>query len=237
MNQLKKYIVALTNLYGFVHKEKVMTIYNSQNTVQIKMSDIDQLLNNLPKDLEQAFVMTHGEYFLHEVILEFDEFNILLNKKKDKPHYIPNKNELLKYVDEDYFEKTKAYNKLLNYVKKNFFNGNQEKAEYLLEDIHDTLEADINMQMIFDIFNNQGISFNDMEQANEVIGMIMTFANNIRIWENNGHTPHEIFETYEKPNLKPLPDKVFEIKREKVGRNDPCPCGSGKKYKKCCLKK
>ena len=21
---------------------------------------------------------------------------------------------------------------------------------------------------------------------------------------------------------------------EKIGRNDPCPCGSGKKYKKCC---
>jgi preprotein translocase subunit SecA len=21
--------------------------------------------------------------------------------------------------------------------------------------------------------------------------------------------------------------------QEKVGRNDPCPCGSGKKYKKC----
>lgn len=29
------------------------------------------------------------------------------------------------------------------------------------------------------------------------------------------------------------------VKREgpKVGRNDPCPCGSGKKYKKCCLNK
>ncbi|MCU7958732.1 MAG: UPF0149 family protein [gamma proteobacterium symbiont of Bathyaustriella thionipta] len=24
-------------------------------------------------------------------------------------------------------------------------------------------------------------------------------------------------------------------KQPKVGRNDPCPCGSGKKYKKCCL--
>lgn len=24
------------------------------------------------------------------------------------------------------------------------------------------------------------------------------------------------------------------VKSEKVGRNDPCPCGSGKKYKKCC---
>jgi hypothetical protein len=26
------------------------------------------------------------------------------------------------------------------------------------------------------------------------------------------------------------------VKSEKIGRNDPCPCGSGKKYKKCCGK-
>lgn len=26
------------------------------------------------------------------------------------------------------------------------------------------------------------------------------------------------------------------VKGEKIGRNDPCPCGSGKKYKKCCSK-
>jgi len=26
-----------------------------------------------------------------------------------------------------------------------------------------------------------------------------------------------------------------KAKHEKIGRNDPCPCGSGKKYKKCCL--
>ncbi len=30
------------------------------------------------------------------------------------------------------------------------------------------------------------------------------------------------------------PQQPF-ISEEKVGRNDPCPCGSGKKYKKCCL--
>lgn len=27
---------------------------------------------------------------------------------------------------------------------------------------------------------------------------------------------------------------VVKTKSQKVGRNDPCPCGSGKKYKKCC---
>jgi uncharacterized protein YecA (UPF0149 family) len=27
-------------------------------------------------------------------------------------------------------------------------------------------------------------------------------------------------------------DKLLE---EKLGRNDPCPCGSGKRFKRCCL--
>ncbi|WP_440957053.1 DUF1186 domain-containing protein [Methanosarcina sp. Mfa9] len=37
---------------------------------------------------------------------------------------------------------------------------------------------------------------------------------------------------------KRIPDKLKRmLKPEKVGRNDPCPCGSGKKYNKCCMKK
>ena len=33
--------------------------------------------------------------------------------------------------------------------------------------------------------------------------------------------------------LNPPKTKIAE---KKVGRNDPCPCGSGKKHKKCCGK-
>ena len=44
------------------------------------------------------------------------------------------------------------------------------------------------------------------------------------------------------------PEDISDIKRllahnvpmtdkPKAGRNDPCPCGSGLKFKKCCLKK
>jgi methionyl aminopeptidase len=29
----------------------------------------------------------------------------------------------------------------------------------------------------------------------------------------------------------------MKMKPDKIGRNDPCPCGSGQKYKKCCLAK
>ena len=39
----------------------------------------------------------------------------------------------------------------------------------------------------------------------------------------------------EEEELLKKTDKVAPLKaEEKVKRNDPCPCGSGKKYKKCC---
>jgi SEC-C motif-containing protein len=33
---------------------------------------------------------------------------------------------------------------------------------------------------------------------------------------------------------KPLPKRPVVHRGPKAGRNDPCPCGSGKKFKKCC---
>ncbi len=33
-----------------------------------------------------------------------------------------------------------------------------------------------------------------------------------------------------------VPEKPTVREEPKIGRNDPCPCGSGKKYKKCCGK-
>jgi uncharacterized protein YecA (UPF0149 family) len=31
------------------------------------------------------------------------------------------------------------------------------------------------------------------------------------------------------------PEELLVRAAPKIGRNGPCPCGSGKKYKKCCL--
>mgnify|MGYP000878837993 CR=1 FL=1 len=57
-------------------------------------------------------------------------------------------------------------------------------------------------------------------------------------WKNtprpafDGKTPAEAMED----GQGIVPDKVETFRREepRVGRNDPCPCGSGKKFKKCC---
>ncbi|BEP30328.1 YecA family protein [Helicovermis profundi] len=237
MNQLTEYIIALSNLYGLVHKDKVMDIFNRQNEYQITLSDVEEFLDNPLKELKNVFICSHQDYFVHEAILENNEFELLLKKKDDKPYYVPVKDELLKYVDESYFEKSKEYNNLLSYLQKNFFKGDEEKAEWICEDIHGFCEFGLDMQTILDAFIGRNITFKDMNQINEVIQLVMELSNNIRIWENNGYTPKEIFEKFEKPNLKSLPDKPFSVKKNKIGRNDPCPCGSGKKYKKCCLGK
>ena len=35
--------------------------------------------------------------------------------------------------------------------------------------------------------------------------------------------------------IEPTPAQMSRRPLPRVGRNDPCPCNSGKKFKKCCL--
>jgi hypothetical protein len=39
------------------------------------------------------------------------------------------------------------------------------------------------------------------------------------------------------PEFEPEVDDYFEPRAKKISRNDPCPCGSGKKFKRCCIDK
>ena len=61
-------------------------------------------------------------------------------------------------------------------------------------------------------------------------------------WEKEHHVPEEKEDEDEWDDIEPkgraflAKDTAPHIRSApKVGRNDPCPCGSGKKYKKCCL--
>ncbi|MGF7185306.1 hypothetical protein GGQ84_001392 [Desulfitispora alkaliphila] len=241
------YAISLTHLYGLVHKDKVVEIYNSQNEDKIDGQAISDIMKEVPKELKDNFVEIHKDYFVAESILEFRDFDEQLRQSKGKPYYIPEKMELLKYKDELYFEENKQYKALKFYLAKNLLDGDDYKAEMLSEDIQGVCQFGFSVNKIFDIFNNRNVNFKSEEQVNEVMQLVMDLANNTRLWENNGHTPQEIFEKYEKPHLRPLPKEPFEFKGseesnvisfktgKKVGRNDPCPCGSEKKYKKCCL--
>jgi len=77
--------------------------------------------------------------------------------------------------------------------------------------------------------------FKSFEEVQSIVGKLTAFANAIPRWNLKGWSSEEIFRTYEQPHLKPLPSQSFKPGAfvPKVGRNDPCPCGSGKKYKNC----
>ena len=60
---------------------------------------------------------------------------------------------------------------------------------------------------------------------------------------NMGTHAHRALLCFDKPTMfwweSPSGKRIltFRAEQPRVGRNDPCPCGSGNKYKKCCLRK
>ncbi len=62
------------------------------------------------------------------------------------------------------------------------------------------------------------------EDFEEVAGMFFALSNRIPRWSNKGHSPEELFRA----------ERVQRVRPKMPGRNDPCPCGSGRKYKVCC---
>ena len=82
------------------------------------------------------------------------------------------------------------------------------------------------------ILDSHNFIFDGEKQLQDFINLIMIAKNNTRIWENNGYTPSELHEIISKRNENIV--KFPTLQRPQIGRNDPCPCGSVKKYKKCC---
>jgi preprotein translocase subunit SecA len=61
------------------------------------------------------------------------------------------------------------------------------------------------------------------------------------VWNisNAMHAEYDRFQEQQEAAQAPQGErtvKTIKLEKPKVGRNDPCPCGSGKKYKKCCGK-
>ncbi len=82
----------------------------------------------------------------------------------------------------------------------------------------DSLEADSEVSLAYDM----ELLYKNMVDAKA------EWLYNLPEWEPL-LTPERRKELYrEQKNSKTV------VKGPKIGRNDPCPCGSGKKYKKCC---
>ncbi len=254
MQIIKSYIIALTNLYGIIDKGRVIKIYNKQNDNKISDIIIDDD-NNVHSgeiviseaELEKCFIYIDDSHFVHEAVFEYDGgVGALIMAKAGKPYYIPKKKDLLKFTDPYYHEISDQYTTLYEYINKKMLKNNSKLASSLSYDIYISIQCGVSTQELFDLFSERDIEIKDFNQAQDLSYLIMELKNNTRIWENNGHTPSEIFELFEKQKLTPFSKPLFTTLSpkltvirgsKKIGRNGPCPCGSAKKYKNCCLDK
>lgn len=229
---LDEYAAAAVSLYGVIRLSDFVEIFNTQNERQIDVKEV--------KDTLSFYAQQEGGYlFWQEYLVEanfaeddFEAVPLLINEIGRKPRYLPERKEFLKYANFDYFEITPQYITLQKHVRS--LVKDQDTVYQILDEFNELCLAEALPDQFFRVLFSHGVNFKSNQEANIMAQLIMEVSNHTRLWQNNGHTPDELY--------KRKPGKILTFPGMKAtaavltGRNDPCPCGSGKKYKNCCGK-
>ncbi len=232
------YISGLSNFYGMVTIAEVVRLYNEYNEADISVQDMEDVFQTF--SIRPQITQLYDGYLVNDFLLEEDEFELLSeNIHALTISYIPSEEEILAYADDMYYEWTPELDKLERYLTEAFEALSEEDIHQLVEDIQLAITMEDSFQDIFDLFEGYELKFSSLEQVEEIGQLITDVVNNTRLWSNRGYTPKELHALNGSPLQEP-PEieapKQEPIRVQKIGRNDPCPCGSGKKYKKCCGK-
>lgn len=95
-----------------------------------------------------------------------------------------------------------------------------------------------------DIAMARDFSAEGRKQTFDALSYFIGKGGNMDIADGDGLTARSVASRVQKlvPELRPLlgisddARNIGKVGAKKVGRNDPCPCGKGKKYKQCCGK-
>jgi hypothetical protein len=154
--------------------------------------------------------------------------------RKDLDFFPFSKEQLLKAGEPGFVDQTKGFRQFVHFLIQNY-EITKEEAELIAEECVYATRIDHGPKDIFSFLQSR-LEFADLDSIQACMEKVIHLMNDTRQWILKGYTSNELFEQ-EKKLLKPiqtLPTKPGE--KKKIGRNDPCPCGSGKKYKKCCGK-
>lgn len=233
-----QYILACVNLYGFIEHPDLLRIYNEQNERALSGIELRTVLTNLeyPNPLVKYNVSLYKDAFVHKEIEGLRFNGGFFQSIQGKPLYVPEKEELLRYADKSYYEKTSHQEKLASMMTKDFFGGSTLLVKEEIDSIVRQLKVvELDFNDFIKRFSGRFI-WENTKHIEEYIQVLTMIANTTRIWVNRGYTPQELAQM-EKHYLQQVKKNELQvIDGGKVGRNDSCPCGSGKKHKKCCGK-
>ncbi|MFP4371213.1 MAG: YecA family protein [Halanaerobium sp.] len=242
-NRLLQFARGLLAYYGALSFMQLIEFYDFYFEVETEPEKIHHFL----KLINEAFLNTFDieyfdHYYLYSGVFNPEEIIREIKMRPQIDYYKPAKKDILYAGKHDREKLNFSQQKFRKILLKDFSLSEDE-----VEEIIWTMMLDIkNDRRTIEIIQELGakLEFDVFEQAQDFFQEMNEFHNNTRLWILKGHTPNEIMEE-ERKHLRPLPKNEYQfsshvdqvVKGEKVGRNDPCPCGSGKKYKKCCLGK
>lgn len=226
-----RYVTAAVNLYGVCTPELLLDIYNGQNDQSLNMADLMKITYfHLSRMQHYLYIDGYlaSQYFESD---NLNELHDLLKRIQNKPRYIPRKEEFLKYSESHYYEMTPQLLQLRLFIL-NQLCDNAKLVDEILDDIQLACSMEEPLQEIVNELERRDILFDSMDQVKRFASLITEVYNHTRLWSNCGHTPAELGALSGGKANRLIPGQ--RIAPDKVGRNDPCPCGSGKKFKKCC---
>lgn len=186
MNLLTEYIVALANLYGIIHKDKVKEIYNSQTSSHLNGILINIKINRI--SLFKNGVSFNSPYFESKIVNRIISREELLEQQKEQPFFLPQKEKLLNYVDFYYEMHLESYQNLRAFIYDKYFLGDDPKAEDLLRDIYITAKTNMDPRLMMMNLKSSGID--DVSDA--LLMLIGELVVNVRSPLCNGYTLKEI---------------------------------------------
>lgn len=227
--KLRKYTLAAIHLYGMIEVDQFKDLYEKYEgeTFDLKLYfdwlALDSYLER-PYDYMDGYIVAECLYFF-----EMEGYNELIENTQGKAYYVPSKEEFMRYSDENYYEQTLHIERLKTHLR-TVYKLDDATAEEAVFDLClgqqiTTKVGDNTLQHTLAQWNVMGISPKNMEEVNKLVSLVVKVMNTTRTWLNKGFTPDEVNGVVS-----------TQINKVKVGRNEVCPCGSGKKYKKCCGK-
>ena len=232
-HNILNYCLAGVNLYGIVEIEQIRKFYNQNNHPELSKEELLQVVEKA--QTRNCVVEVKGDYFIHELITTSETaFDALLARQGTKAYYTPSKSEFLNYADENYVEKNDYLNTFVAFAKNVLFMSD-EMIDSLIYEVECMYSEGKDATEIVEQLNKQGLEVKESEQKQALLQQVAVYTNYIRLWENRGNNKVELGIATNPSNvMNCVPTKTVVRAEKKVGRNDLCPCGSGKKYKFCC---
>ena len=180
---------------------------------------------------------------IHEGWLHDDEYLKLEEMQGDKPYYIPSKAEVEDLAVNDYPSMLKEARDLLAFCRKDLKMA-PEEAEDFTEEAWNTFNRGETLSDVIHLAEDMRVPIRSQSALKRLADLLVSLSNHTCMLYNRGYSPLALrAEISGGPKAGPAPSasyapeagpEMFMKPSGKIYPNDPCPCGSGKKYKKCC---